>query len=583
MSKDSRSAESSRNVWNATADGHLPRQAFSTFEEDPEQSEATALPPCPDMMYSLVNYRNLSPAGVLLPSPEDTTQQHTPRHHLHHDPHHEHYDTLPATTVYECPGPPIAYSSVSFCHQTSLKAPTSVASSFDSGDSSFSSGDDALPSAHYQNVEMMGTTAMGAMADTFLRSNDRDDAPPPPLPGRWTRVAAKAARDLGRCVATISGAHGTPEWLDDPARFTCAVSAPSKRSKFGGIKSYLAYKLTSSSAAAAADSPAPSSVWRRYKQFTWLRARLEEKFPAVVVPRLPGTLPAAARYAPECVRRRVGELSLWLEHVTGHPALAGCDVLRHFLTCGDNVEEWKGGKRRAERDRHVGHSFYLGVDVRCSADLQHAEELGKSMKLFHVNAESSMAELRQATWQAVSQWRDGGRRSYERLALALNQLGATFSALATLPGPPAATGGAAGGGAGGGGLGPLGSALVQAGNAIRAAGLAATAHARADTEPLNEAVSFYGGLTCGLPELLKLHNSALSRAKDEQRRHVAGRAANHRANTVLCVCMAEELEVSRAGERIFKRALALFLEGQLAFHRHMVKELEECLQACAYE
>ncbi|XP_075931310.1 uncharacterized protein LOC116953513 isoform X2 [Petromyzon marinus] len=202
------------------------------------------------------------------------------------------------------------------------------------------------------------------------------------------------------------------------------------------------------------------------------------------------------------------------------------------------------------------------------------------MKLFHVNAESSMAELRHATWQAVSQWRDGGRRSYERLALALNQLGATFSALATLPGPPAA---AAGGGGGGGGLGLLGTALVQAGNAIRAAGLAATAHARADTEPLNEAVTFYGGLTCGLPELLKLHNSALSRAKDTQKRRAAGRATNGRANTVLCVCMAEELEVLRAGERIFKRALALFLEGQLAFHRHVVKELEECLQACAYE
>uniref|UniRef100_S4R8A0 PX domain-containing protein n=1 Tax=Petromyzon marinus TaxID=7757 RepID=S4R8A0_PETMA len=357
-----------------------------------------------------------------------------------------------------------------------------------------------------------------------------------------------------------------PEWLDDPARFTCAVSAPSKRSKFGGIKSYLAYELTTSSAAAAAaaDSPAPSPVWRRYKQFAWLRARLEEKFPAVVVPRLPGTLPAAARYAPECVRRRVGELSLWLEHVTGHPALAGCDVLRHFLTCGDNVEEWKGGKRRAERDRDVGHSFYLGVDVRCAADLQHAEELAKSMKVAHRKPRERFGELE----SIIDELSTRAIVSFKKNDFA----------------GPCGKATTEGGREGGLHPTPLGTALVQAGNAIRAAGLAATAHARADTEPLNEAVTFYGGLTCGLPELLKLHNTgALSRAKDTQKRRAAGRATNGRANTVLCVCMAEELEVSRAGERIFKRALALFLEGQLAFHRHVVKELEECLQACAYE
>nr|XP_032829661.1 sorting nexin-33-like [Petromyzon marinus] len=379
MSKDSRSEESSRNVWNATADGHLPRQAFNTFEEDPEQTEATALPPCPAMMYSLVNYRNLSPAVVLHPSLEapcnDRVRVPGPSHRLLLR------RLLPPSFTRS------AHVRGFFVRQRRLlllqrRRRSPLRTLPERGDG----GHDG----HGRYGRHLPAVERSRRCATRRRRR------------RWTRLAAKvrdgdgvrdddgtaateAATDRGRCVA-IGGAHGTPEWLDDPARFTCAVSAPSKRSKFGGIKSYLAYELTTSSssaaAAAAADSPAPSPVWRRYKQFAWLRARLEEKFPAVVVPRLPGTLPAAARYAPECVRRRVGELSLWLEHVTGHPALAGCDVLRHFLTCGDNVEEWKGGKRRAERDRDVGHSFYLGVDVRCAADLQHAEELAKSMKLF---------------------------------------------------------------------------------------------------------------------------------------------------------------------------------------------------------
>ena len=69
-------------------------------------------------------------------------------------------------------------------------------------------------------------------------------------------------------------------WQQSETPFTCSIGAPKKGSKFGGMKSFIAYQVT--------PSFSNIQVSRRYKHFDWLYERLNGKFGAVVaIPPLP--------------------------------------------------------------------------------------------------------------------------------------------------------------------------------------------------------------------------------------------------------------------------------------------------------
>ena len=109
-----------------------------------------------------------------------------------------------------------------------------------------------------------------------------------------------------------------PTWRPVAERFTCSITSPKKESKYHGMKSFIAYQVTPSvSPGSVAKTPNPTisavnvciqvrldseicksfrfcrvqysniQVSRRYKHFDWLHARLEEKYPCVVIPPLP--------------------------------------------------------------------------------------------------------------------------------------------------------------------------------------------------------------------------------------------------------------------------------------------------------
>lgn len=69
-------------------------------------------------------------------------------------------------------------------------------------------------------------------------------------------------------------------WQPNPHQYSVVVASPSKETKFKGMKSFIAYKLT--------PSFNQVSVSRRYKHFDWLHERLVDKFGLVIpIPPLP--------------------------------------------------------------------------------------------------------------------------------------------------------------------------------------------------------------------------------------------------------------------------------------------------------
>ncbi|CAF3921237.1 unnamed protein product, partial [Rotaria magnacalcarata] len=127
--------------------------------------------------------------------------------------------------------------------------------------------------------------------------------------------------------------------------FSCRVEDPSKGTKLGGLKAFMEYKVH-------IDIPGSRVVLRRYKQFDWLHEQLVNKFRFICIPPLPEKQ-IAGRFDQEFVQERRRQLELWLNRVCRHPVLCASYAVQHFIACDandKNKKDWKGGKRKVEKD-----------------------------------------------------------------------------------------------------------------------------------------------------------------------------------------------------------------------------------------
>lgn len=83
-----------------------------------------------------------------------------------------------------------------------------------------------------------------------------------------------------------------------------------------------------------------NSVKRRYNDFVWLKRRLQEEYPACILPPLPekqrlgiknAYLDYLDRFNPEFIAKRQVALNRFVEHLAIHPIIQKSDVLRAFL------------------------------------------------------------------------------------------------------------------------------------------------------------------------------------------------------------------------------------------------------------
>ena len=141
-------------------------------------------------------------------------------------------------------------------------------------------------------------------------------------------------------------------WQETLEYYVVTVSAPDKRKKYAGMKSYKAYTVST-----------PSQGWvveRRLKHFQWLRGQLAAKFPLIPIPVIP-IKELKGEFAPR--EDKTDAISSFMEHVVRHPILRSTAVVEHFLSVSaqSNKKAWKDGKRRFEKDPISGRMFYRTV------------------------------------------------------------------------------------------------------------------------------------------------------------------------------------------------------------------------------
>lgn len=220
----------------------------------------------------------------------------------------------------------------------------------------------------------------------------------------------------GDKICVVMGQYG-PEWQENPYPFTCTIDDPTKQTKFKGMKSYIAYKLT--------PTHTQNAVSRRYKHFDWLYARLVEKFPVISVPHIPEKQ-ATGRFEEDFISKRRKGLIWWMNHMTSHPVLSRCDVFQHFLTCTDE-KAWKQGKRKAEKDEMVGANFFLTISTLAAPlDLQEVESKTDGFKAFTKKMDDSVLHVNATLNEFARKQIAGFKKEYQKVGQSFKSLSQAF-------------------------------------------------------------------------------------------------------------------------------------------------------------
>ncbi|XP_064792650.1 sorting nexin-18-like isoform X2 [Oncorhynchus masou masou] len=298
----------------------------------------------------------------------------------------------------------------------------------------------------------------------------------------------------GDKICVVTGQYG-PEWQENPYPFACTIDDPTKQTKFKGMKSYIAYKLT--------PTHTQTQVNRRYKHFDWLYGRLVEKFPVISVPHIPEKQ-ATGRFEEDFISKRRKGLIWWMSHMTSHPVLSKCDVFQHFLTCNSTDEKsWKQGKRKAEKDEMVGANFFLTISTPSGPplDLVEVESKIDGFKAFTKKMDDSVVQVNATTNEFARKQITGFKKEYQKVGQAFKVLGQAFE----LDQQAYSVG--------------LNQAIAYTGEAYDAIGDYFAEQPRQDVDPLMDLLQLYQGHLANYPDIIHVQKgpltlSSLSRTTD---------------------------------------------------------------------
>ncbi|XP_075921104.1 sorting nexin-33-like isoform X2 [Petromyzon marinus] len=329
-----------------------------------------------------------------------------------------------------------AAASSSSSSSSSVRRPGTVGKSFNRFSTFVKSGGEAFVLGQACAPVRAGERVRVELLDPPLLPPAPASSPPPAASASAASTASSAASAASAAssaasTASSSSPHPPPQqppapspgairvrWAPSASPYGCAVEQPKRETKFKGMKSFTSYRLSPSWAGAAA-------VGRRYKHFDWLHARLLHKYPVISVPQLPEKQ-ATGRFDGGFIEKRQRGLALWLGHTAGHPVLAGCDALRHFLTSADE-REWKAGKRRAERDELVGANFFLTLEVPpVTLELVQVEAQVDAFKVFLRRMEESVSQLASTAMELCRKHAGGFRREFHKAGNAFRALSLAF-------------------------------------------------------------------------------------------------------------------------------------------------------------
>lgn len=349
-------------------------------------------------------------------------------------------------------------------------------------------------------------------------------------------------------------------WDRHPEPFICVINAPEKKSKFKGMKSFIAYNITPSNTGIV--------VSRRYKHFDWLYGRFVEKFTSISVPPLPDKQ-ITGRFGEEFVEKRREKLQMWINRICLHPVLSQSVVFHHFTTCGDNEKEWKQGKRKAECDKLVGASFFMTVDCpQQSLQLPAVENRIEQFGRFVKNMDESVKAIQDRGQVHCEKCQGSYRTEYKKIGGAFTSLSSAFAIDEDSENSCRLT-----------------EAVEHTGKTYDEIGEMLADQPKNDFMPLIEGLREYSGMLGTYPDILQVHKGTIGKVKECQRlkeeermEYATFEEISARADTITNVSFAEMSHFHDQKVIDFKNMMQHFIQEQISFHHRIIQKLEDSLR-----
>ncbi|CAP36157.2 Protein CBR-LST-4 [Caenorhabditis briggsae] len=342
--------------------------------------------------------------------------------------------------------------------------------------------------------------------------------------------------------------QGIIQWKPIQQYYTCVVDKPKKESKLKGLKSFIAYSITS--------SLTNIQVSRRYKHFDWLHEQLSAKYIFIPIPPLPEKQ-VAGRYEEDLIDHRKHILQLWVNKICRHPVLSQSEVWLHFISCTDE-KDWKSGKRRAEKDEYIGGSFLNCITVPQqpldpNAVDQQVERFQRSVK----TSEEAMRVMQERMNMFQKVFAGPVKQNWQKMGSAFKTLQQSFEIDETVASRL------------------LTDALAHTASEYHEIGQVFDAHTKNDMEPVLENLYSYKGTVQNVPDIIHVHRQALQKFRESEGRlsSMEAEKMKQRIDAMSYAVIAEIQHQTAEKVEDLKSTMGTYLKRQAAFYQDVASKL----------
>lgn len=362
----------------------------------------------------------------------------------------------------------------------------------------------------------------------------------------------------GEYVQIIETHDNQIMWAPNQSEYSCTITAPSKKSKLKGLKTYTAYRLTPSFNNIV--------VSRRYKHFDWLYGRLEDKFMTIPIPWLPAKQ-ISGRFDEQFIEHRKIQLQMWVNRICRHPVMAQCNVWLHFVTCTDDKKRWKDGKRRAEKDPFTGGSFFYTLQTpNVPLEVSFVEQRTESFGKFISKMDEAIKGLLEVANDQTRKYTGAYKKEMQKISGAFNGLATAYDHSDYNDHR-------------------LNEAIRSTGTAFENIAKIYEEQPKYDFEALSYVLYEYKGILSAWPEILDLNKQALGRKKDHIKLRDEGRieekvaeSVSQRADVVSYAALAEINHFQKERMEDSRQMMKNFIQAQADFYQKVANQLQDALR-----
>lgn len=197
--------------------------------------------------------------------------------------------------------------------------------------------------------------------------------------------------------------HEDQEESQDEKERDLFISVDNPESHVTAIETFIMYRVLTRTTRGDFDS-SEVEVRRRYQEFSWLRSRLEESHPTLIIPPLPEKFVMKGmveRFNEDFIETRKRALHRFLQKLSVHPVLSHSPHLKVFLTAEDLTPHKKQGP---------GLFSWMGETVRSMAHsvrgLRNRAEEFSSVQDYSEQFSSNIGSVDKVTQRIVREHRE---------------------------------------------------------------------------------------------------------------------------------------------------------------------------------